>query len=284
MIVLIFVLVLCLCVCAVSGYLFYKEDQKKKWKSSSKPLTAEQLALLSGQAVTPNVDCQNLSDTTFAWPNHQGKAEIQDWAGFVYQDCKTYPSAITTNTNLLASYYSTMGSKPPDRDPIMTESQQIDSSGKYTIENPVAQRNLIVTNMGAVKFGNTKNSTNIWASPAGQSAGSGNYTLKFDSSSYNKGNLCVFPPNSSTPTWCIQNQITVPTVSCSSTGSTQCPAGSYSGPDLASYQNSLLNSAGLKNTSDTQPRFAMIADDGSFCVYRGTPGAPSGAPVICKSQ
>lgn len=312
----IFVLALC-CIAAIAGYIQYQNYQKLNWKGGTRSaMTAEQLALLAGQPVTPNVDCQNLSNTKFAWPpSHQGMAAIQDWAGFVYQNCRTYPSAITTNTDVMTAYYSNMGPKPPDKDPAMTDAQQIDSSGKYSLENPLAKKNITVSSLGAVKFGDTANGHNIWASPAGPPAGSGNYTMKFDSNTYNKGNLCVFPPNSNLPSWCIQPQISVPTTSCSITATTTpcpppptdvveialiiagarpapvpcapppgCPPGSYSGSDLASYQQSLLNSVGLKNTSDTQPRFAMIGDDGSFCVYRGTPGSPNGPPIICKSQ
>lgn len=319
MISLVLFLVICCCILiAASGFVYYQDYKKKTWKGASKKLTLAELNAMFGTRPDKTIDCQNVSNETLTWKDHQGLAAIVDWAAFNYQYCNTIPESYTSNVNLFSNYYSVLGPSPPKNDPALTESQEIESGKVYIIGNPVSGKILKLDGTGVLTLKNNTSGVIDWSTPGSSITKA---VLKFDSNTYNAGNLCVFEKDKNLPIWCIQDQIwsTIPTTACSSSSSSStaspfdccgakacrpdvamdavcagwaannppssgsnCPPGSYTGGDLATYQNTRLNEANLKNTSDTQPRFAMISDSGTFCVYRGAPGSIQGSPIICK--
>jgi hypothetical protein len=239
--------------------------------------------MFGGSTPSATVNCQDLSNGKLSWPDHQGLASVADWAAFNYQHCTTLPTAYTSNLILFSNYYSNLGPAPPKKDPALTENQKMESgSTTYYVGNPVSNKELSLTPDGVLSLKNSTTGAKDWSTP---SAGLNGAVLKFDSNAYNSGNLCIFPKTGTDPppVWCMLQRISVPTTACSRTGGgAACPPGSYSGTDLASYQNSLFNTAKLKNTTDTAARFVMIDDAGKFCMYKGSPGAIQGTSIICK--
>ena len=251
-----------------TGYRYYQNYQTMNWKGTSKKrLTRDEMDAYLANAINPKntVICQSVSDSFLSWTGHQGMAGIEDWAGFVYQKCATIPTSISTNSNLSA-YYDSLGPASPSQDPCLTDSQQIDSTGKTSLENPIAGKTLSLSGTGVLSL--KSGGTAIWSTPSGPPD---SYTLGFDSNVYNLGNLCVFPSGGKPPLWCMLPQITVQTM-----------ARQGSGPSIQDIQQTQLNTAHLKNFADTAPRFAMISDSGAFCMHRGTPGNIQGTFVICK--
>ena len=222
---------------------------------------------------TPDVNCQDMSNTQLTWanPDHRGLAKIEDWAGFKLKNCTTRPVAYTSNQSLFSNYYNAKlsgGQVPPNYDPALTEKQSVDSSGYSVVGYIVAGKKLELNSSGvlSLKTGSTTN----WSTPGGST--SGTYTLKFDANTYNAGNLCVFDKDGATP-WCILPRVSVSTSGSSTTGAAV---------NLSATQQSQLASGNMKNSSDNQPRFAMIDDSGRFCMYRGNPGSSTGSPIVCK--
>jgi hypothetical protein len=113
--------------------------------------------------------------------------------------------------------------------------------------------------------------TPLWTTPGGSP---GSYLLKFDADNANAGNLCVFPKSGGAPIWCILPRITL-------TGATTTTTGQPT-VNVQAQQQAQLVAAKFKNANDTATRFALLKDDGTFCVYRGTPGAEQGALIACK--
>lgn len=222
------------------------------------------------------VDCQDISNTKLGWPGHKGLTPIEDWGNFNFQKCSTYPAAYTGNAGVFGQYYSQLAQGPPKHDPALTDQQSIDNSGKNIIENIISKKSLEFSPGGVLSLKNSSG-TAEWVTTGGADD---TYTLKFDQDDYNKGNLCVFDKDGHTK-WCMLPKVTVPTSACSGSGSS-CPAGAYTGTDLAGYQRSLLAAGNLKTSTDAASRFVMIDDSGAFCMYRGTPGNVQGSAIICK--
>ena len=273
----IILVVVCFCIfvsCAVGGWYAYQQYQLQNWKGSGTRLSADQLQAFLTAGGKPNtVNCQNLSDQKLSYPDHQGMAQLPDWAGFIQQKCATVPSAYTSNSSLFSQYYSstTMANKLTN-DPALTESQQIDSTGSYYLGNPISKKTITLTNTGvlSLKSNTSGTPTAMWSTPA---SSANTYILQFDSNNYNAGNLCVFQKGNGYPTWCMLPQVQVSTSGSSNNGQAV---------NLQAQQNAQLAAGNMKNSSDTASRFAMIDDAGNFCMYRGSPGNIQGSSIICK--
>jgi hypothetical protein len=221
-----------------------------------------------------------MSNGLLSWKGHKGKAALPDWSGFILQKCSTYPQTYTSNTALLNSWYSANSNAPPQGDPFLGESQSLDSGSTTNfIGNPTAQKHIVVTNDGGIAMYTGADTTNDasaipnWKAGGGQA--NGTYTLKFDAAFSNAGNLCIFPKSSSTPVWCMFPRITLTTSGSSTDGSSV---------NVAATQQSQLSAGQFKNNNDTATRFMLLKDDGTFCMYRGTPGAQQGDSIICKNS
>lgn len=267
----------CCCILVIGGYLFYKDYQKKHWKGSGVRKTTAELDAMFGTRPNITIDCQKTSNERLAWEDHQGLTPLQDWAAFNYQYCTTSPVEYTANASLFSSYYSQLGTSSPDNDPALTDGQQVESGTRYIVGNKIPGKFLKLEGNGALSLKNNASGVVDWTTPASSSSITES-VLKFDSNNYNSGNLCVFPKGGENPIWCMLSRVSVPTSSCSGSG---CPAGSVSG-DLQAAQAQVLGAANLKNSTDTASRFVMIDDGGQFCMYRGSPGAIQGSPIICK--
>ncbi len=276
--ILILIFIGCCCVILFAYYVY--RNSKSKSTPSSSPLSQAELDSFFGSR-SPNtadvVDCQTMSNTQLTWIGHKGMAELPDWAGFQLQKCATYPSALTTNSSLLASWYNNNVNAPPKGDPFLGENSSLESGTQNFIGNPVANRHIIVRGDGSLAAFNGANTsmdatqTPLWTTPA---SSQGTYVLKFDTNYSNAGNLCVFPKSGGAPIWCIQPQITLQTASTTTTGQATV--------NLQAQQQAQLVAAGLKNTNDTSTRFALLKDDGTFCTYRGSPGSEQGGAIACK--
>jgi len=256
----------------------YKKSKAKKEIFPPTSDEEEKEFFASGGKATSNVDCQAMSNGLLSWKGHKGKAAIQDWSGFMLQQCSTYPQAYTSNTALLSSWYSTNSKSPPQGDPFLGESQSIDSGSTTNfIGNPVIRKHIVVTNDGGLAMydgtDTTADSTPIWKVGGGRA--SGTYTLKFDANNSNAGNLCIFPKSGSTPVWCMLPQITLTTSGSSNNGSSV---------NVVATQQAQLTAAQFKNNNDTASRFMLLKDDGTFCMYRGAPAAEQGNPIVCKNS
>jgi hypothetical protein len=273
-IVLVIIVFLCLSLCAGGGWYLYQQYQLQHWKGSGTRLSAADMkAFLDGGGKANNVNCQNLSDKKLTYPDHQGLAELPDWAGFIKQSCATIPASFTSNTTLFSEYYgSTTMANQIANDPAMTESQQIDSTGNYYLANPVSKKTLKLNGSGVLTLTSNTSGTprTIWSTPTSTA---NTYTLKFDSNTYNSGNLCVFQKNNPVPTWCMLPIVNVSTTASSTDGSSV---------NLQATQQAQLSAGNIKNDSDTARRFVMIDDAGNFCMYRGSPGGIIGSSIICK--
>jgi len=260
--------------CAVGGWYFYQQYQLQNWKGSGSKLTADQLQAFLAAGGKPNtVNCQNLSNQKLTYADHQGTAQLPDWAGFNLQKCTTVPTEFTANTSLFSQYYgSTTMANQLTNDPAITESQQIDSTGSYYLGNPVSKKTMTLDRTGvlSLKSNTSGTPTTIWSTPASTS---NTYILQFDSNNYNSGNLCVFQKGNPLPTWCMLPQVQVSTTGSSNNGQSV---------NLQAQQDAQLAAGNLKNSSDTESRFAMIDDSGNFCMYRGSPGSIQGSSIICK--
>jgi len=260
--------------------IIYKKKNAKKETFPPTSAEEEKEFFASGGKATSNVDCQAMSNGLLSWKGHKGKAAIQDWAGFMLQKCSTYPQTYTSNTALLSSWYSANSNGPPQGDPFLGESQAFDSGSTTNfIGNPAAQKHIVVTTDGGIAMYTGVDTTGdasaipIWKAGGGQATGT--YTMKFDANNSNAGNLCVFPKSGSTPTWCMLPQITLTTSGSSTDGSSV---------NVSATQQSQLVAAQFKNNNDTATRFMLLKDDGTFCMYRGTPGAPQGNSIACKNS
>lgn len=268
----------CFMIIAVAFVYYIYKNKKSKTRSGGSLSQAELDEFFgSGGQATENVDCQTMSNTQLSWIGHKGTAELPDWAGFQLQKCATYPSALTTNTSLIASWYNSNSNSPPKGDPFLGENASLESGTQNFIGNPVASKHIIVRGDGSLAAFNGANTsmdatqTPLWTTPA---SSSGTYVLKFDADYSNAGNLCVFPKSGGSPVWCIQPRITLQTASTTTTGQATV--------NLQAQQQSQLSAAGLKNASDTATRFALLKDDGTFCIYRGSPGYEQGGAIACK--
>jgi hypothetical protein len=252
----------------------YQQYQLQHWKGSGKRLTAAEMkAFLAGGGKHNTVNCQNLSDQKLTYSDHQGLAELPDWAGFIQQSCATVPTSFTSNTSLFSQYYSsTSMANQITNDPAMRESQQISSNGDYYLGNPISKKTLKLSGMGVLTLSSNTSGTpqTIWSTPASTS---NTYTLKFDSNTYNAGNLCIFQKSNPFPTWCMLPQVTVSSSGTSTSGSSV---------NLQATQQAQLAAGNMKNDSDTASRFVMIDDAGNFCMYRGSPGGILGSSIACK--
>jgi hypothetical protein len=54
--------------------------------------------------------------------------------------------------------------------------------------------------------------------------------------------------------------------------------------NMSATQQVQLSAGQFKNNNDTATRFMLLKDDETFCMYRGTPGAPQGNPIACKNS
>lgn len=274
-----FAVFLCLLLLALGVFML----SRKSAPSEKMPVytKAEIDAFMAGGGTpTSNVNCQAMSDNTLTWIGHKGMASIQDWAGFIVQKCSTFPRSYTENATLLGTYFSNNSRAPPNGDPYLSEAQQVDSSSATnSIGNPVCQKHIKITPTGISVAAGSNNSTDVTSS---------SYILKFDASYANAGNLCVFPKSSNTPTWCMFPQITL--VQSRSTHNVNgvlvgddgqpVPPGTPTG-DVTAAQQAQLVAGKFKNNSDNAPRFMLLKDDGTFCMYRGYPGSPQGNPIAC---
>jgi hypothetical protein len=233
-------------------------------KSSAPAETSESIEAFFNQGKTPgpSINCQNLSNSQLSYPDHRGKATLQDWSDYKIQGCSTKPTAYTRNNQLFSEYYSTLGLGPPTNDPALTEKQSIKNDGSHVIENVVAGKKLGFSTNGELSLGNQ------WKTPAGPID---TYTLKFDSNTFNAGNLCVFNKAGNIQ-WCMLPQVAVQSNANSTTGRV----------DLSTIQQGQLSAGNMKNNSDAAPRFVMIDDTGNFCMYRGSPGSTQGSAIVCK--
>jgi len=276
-------IVLCCCLISVAVAVAYYIKKKRDDDEAAAEEAANAKAMKQKVQDDPDffsestgviVDCQTISNTKLTWPGHKGLTPIEDWGNWNFQKCATYPEAYTRNSSVFGAYYSQLGQGQPKHDPALSEEQSIDNSGKAVIENVISKMKLDFSATGVLSLVNSTGAA-VWSTPGGTTD---TYTLKFDQDNFNKGNLCVFDKNGTTK-WCMIPKVTVPTQACSGDG---CPPDSYSGSDLSSYQQSLLQAGNLKAGNDSATRFVMIDDSGSFCMYRGTPGNVQGSAIICK--
>jgi len=267
-------------ICAILAFVLYKK-KKSSGAGDQFPqmsLADQQAFFASGGTPTSNVDCQAMSNGLLSWKGHRGNAALPDWAGFTLQKCPTYPQSYTSNTALLSSWFAANSNGPPQGDPFLGESQSIDSgSATNFIGNPVIQKHIVVTNDGGLAMydgtDTSSDSSPNWKVGGGQA--SGTYTLKFDANNSNAGNLCIFPKSGSTPVWCMLPQITLTTSGNSTDGSSV---------NVSATQQAQLVAAQFKNNNDTATRYMLLKDDGTFCMYRGTPSAQQGNPIVCKNS
>lgn len=256
---------LSLAVAAVIAYYFDWKKRKEEEEEAANKRFMNQPVPNDTDSSSPatTTDCQSVSDGNLAWPGHRGLTELETWGSFNFDNCTTEPAAYTT-TALFSQMYQKLGAGAPKNDPALTEDQQIDDSGGNVIENVVSNKKLELATNGVLSL-RTNTGTAIWSTPSGTGT---NFKLKFDASSYNSGNLCVFDKDGNTP-WCMLPKVTVQTQSTS-------------GGNLAALQQQQLAAGNMKNTSDTAKRFVMIDDTGRFCMYRGTPGNIQGNSIVCK--
>jgi len=249
---------------AVAYYFYWKKRKEEEEEAENKLFLNQPVPTSSGDsAPAATTDCQSVSDNNLTWSGHRGLAELETWGSFNFDNCATYPVAYTT-TSLFSRMYQKLGAGSPKNDPALTEDQQIDDSGTNVIENIIAKKKLELATNGVLSL-RTDTGTVLWSTPSG--AGT-NFKLKFDASSYNRGNLCVFDEDGNAP-WCMLPRVTVQTQSTS-------------GGNLATLQQQQLAAGNIKNTNDTAKRFVMIDDSGRFCMYRGTPGNIQGNSIVCK--
>jgi hypothetical protein len=213
--------------------------------------------------------CQTISDAYGSYGDYQGSATITDWSGFRVRQCTTKPTAFTSNTALMSQISGNQISGFNVKDPLMKEAGSI-TNGQF-MANPIANNHFVVGSSRAciipgVNTSSDSTQTVGWCTPAGSDSRS-EYKFAFDTATANSGNLCLFNKTDTTkaPVWCALPQITLQTTATSTTSS---------GPGLADIQQQQLSAAKLKNRSDTNPRFAMLRDDGKLCMYKGTPGTP----------
>ena len=268
-------------ICAIVAFVVYKKNKSKPVNDFPPMSLADQQAFFaSGGTPTENVDCQAMSNGLLSWKGHKGMAALPDWAGFTLQKCPTYPQTYTSNIALLTSWYSANSNGPTQGDPFLGESQSIDSgSATNFIGNPVVQKHIVVTGDGGLAmYSGTDTTGDASATPVWKVGGgntSATYTLKFDANNSNAGNLCVFPKGGSTPVWCMLPQITLTTSGSSTDGSSV---------NVSATQQAQLSAGQFKNNNDTATRFMLLKDDGTFCMYRGTPGAQQGDSILCKNS
>ena len=249
---------------SVAFYFDWKKRKEEEEEAENKRFMNQKVPS-GGESSSPEAtsDCQTISNDNLAWPGHRGLTALDTWGSFNFDKCTTYPIAYTT-TSRFAEMYQKIGAGSPKNDPALTEDQQIDDSGTNVIENIISKKKLELATNGVLSL-RTDTGTAIWSTPS--STGT-NFKLKFDASSYNSGNLCVFDKDGNTP-WCMLPKVTVQTQSTS-------------GGNLATLQQQQLAAGNMKNTSDTAKRFVMIDDGGRFCMYRGTPGNIQGNSIVCK--
>ena len=137
--------------------------------------------------------------------------------------------------------------------------------------NPIADKHFVVGSSRAcivpgVNTASDSTQTTGWCTGAGTDSKS-TYKFAFDTATANAGNLCLFnkTDTNTPPAWCALPQITLQTTATSTTSS---------GPGLADIQQQQLAAAKMKNRSDTDPRYAILRDDGKLCMYKGTPSSP----------
>lgn len=249
---------------AVAYYFDWKRRKAEEEEAENKRFLNQPVPQDStGAAPAAATDCQSVSDDNLTWPGHKGLATLETWGSFNFDNCATYPEAYTS-TPLFAQMYQKLGSGSPKNDPALTEDQQIDDSGANVIENIIAKKKLELATNGVLSL-RTDTGTALWSTPSGTGT---NFKLKFDASSYNNGNLCVFDKDGNAP-WCMLPRVTVQTQSTS-------------GGNLATLQQQQLAAGNIKNTNDTAKRFVVIDDSGRFCMYRGTPGNIQGNSIVCK--
>ena len=234
-----------------------EEEENRRFLNQPVPTSTD------GPSSVPTTDCQTISNNNLTWSGHRGLAALDAWGSFNFDNCATYPVAYTS-TPFFSQMYRKLGVGSPKNDPALTEDQQIDDSGTNVIENIISKKKLELATNGVLSL-RTATGTAVWSTPSGSGS---NFKLKFDASSYNSGNLCVFDKNGNTP-WCMLPKVTVQQTSTS-------------GGNLATLQQQQLAAGNMKNTNDTAKRFVMIDDAGRFCMYRGTPGNIQGNSIVCK--
>lgn len=249
---------------AVAYYFDWKKRKEEEEEAENKRFLNQPVASSTdSSSPSSTTDCQTVSDANLTWAGHRGLSELGTWGSFNFDKCSTHPTAYTTTAHF-AEMYQKIGVGSPKNDPALTEDQQIDDSGTNVIENIVAKKKLELATNGVLSL-RTDTGTALWSTPSGTGT---NFKLKFDASSYNSGNLCVFDKDGNTP-WCMLPRVTVQQTSTS-------------GGNLATLQQQQLAAGNMKNTNDTAKRFVMIDDTGRFCMYRGTPGNIQGNSIVCK--
>ena len=252
------------CSAAVAFYFDWKKRKEEEEEAENKKFMNQKVPVRDeSSSPTSTTDCQTISNVNLAWPGHRGLTELETWGSFNFDKCDTYPVAYTT-TPLFSQIYEKIGAGSPNKDPALTDRQQIDDTGTNTVENIIAGKKLSLATNGVLSL-KTSTGSVVWSTPPGTGS---NFKLRFDASSYNKGNLCVSDKDGNTP-WCMLPRVTVQQTSTS-------------GGNLAAIQQQQLAAGNLKNDTDTASRFVMIDDAGQFCMYRGTPGNIQGNPIICK--
>ena len=220
--------------------------------------------------------CQTISDVHGSYGDYQGTAIVSDWAGFRVRQCNTKPVAMTSNTALMGQISGSQITFK-NKDPLLKESGSI-TTGQF-MANPVADKHFVVGPSRAcivpgINTANDSTQTTGWCTSSGTDSGN-SLKFGFDTATANAGNLCLFNKTDTTkpPVWCALPQITLQTTATSTTANA---------PDLATIQQQQLSAAKMKNRSDTDPRYAVLRDDGKLCMYKGTPSTP-GENLWCSS-
>lgn len=269
--------VCCFCSLIAVIVLLYLQTQKPPdeaappadddWEIDPNSIVGQQMAAaLNANANTK--PCQTISDMYGSYGDYKGIAGLDDWSGFRVRQCSTKPAAFTSNVALMGRISGAQIGFT-SKDPILKESGSI-STGVF-MANPVADKHFVVGTSRAcivpgVNTASDSTSATVWCTSAGTDSQS-KYKFAFDTATANAGNLCLFNKTDTEkpPAWCALPQITLQTTATSTTST---------GPGLADIQQQQLTAAKMKNRMDTEPRFAILRDDGKLCMYKGAPSTP----------
>jgi len=269
--------VCCFCSMIAVIVLLYLQTQKKPdvagppadddWEIDPNSIVGQQMvAALNANANTK--PCQTVSDVYGSYVDYKGISGLDDWSGFRVRQCSTKPAAFTSNVALMGRISGAQIGFT-SKDPILKESGSISTGG--FMSNPVADKHFVVGPLRAclvpgINTANDSTQTTGWCTSSGTDS-QGKYKFAFDTATANAGNLCLFNKTDTTkpPVWCALPQITLQTTATSTTSA---------GPGLADIQQQQLAAAKMKNRMDTEPRFAILRDDGKLCMYKGTPSTP----------